>query len=322
MISNPYVLVVSTIADAATDDVVRRLASRSVEFRRINTEAFPFTKRITSRFGAEPGSPWLEIDGEVLATPAAIWYRRYRAPMLAEGMEPGVYDFCLREARAGLVGSLLATNCRWMSHPTHIWQAEYKPFQLAMAEKVGLWTPRTVITNDPAAVREAFHEFGGMIVKPLWSGYVAQGGEEHAIYTSRVTEADLEHVARAQLSPAIYQELIPKRFDIRVTIVGKQLFVAAIDSQSDPDAAIDWRHTSDPELPHHRHELPTGVADQLLALMILLNLNFAAIDLVLTPDGKYVFLEVNPNGQWLWIDDKLELGISQAVANWLAGDET
>jgi glutathione synthase/RimK-type ligase-like ATP-grasp enzyme len=52
--------------------------------------------------------------------------------------------------------------------------------------------------------------------------------------------------------------------------------------------------------------------------MSSLKLTFGAIDLIETLDGNYVFLEVNPSGQWLWIDDKLSLGISDAIAHWLA----
>ncbi len=122
------------------------------------------------------------------------------------------------------------------------------------------------------------------------------------------------------MSPAIYQELVPKRFDIRVTIVGKKIFAARIDSQSDPQAAVDWRHTANPQLPHQQVTLPADIEGRLLRLMDRLELNFAAIDLIETPDGEHVFLEVNPNGQWLWLDDMLKLGISQAVADWLGSE--
>lgn len=123
----------------------------------------------------------------------------------------------------------------------------------------------------------------------------------------------------AKWSPAIYQELIPKRFDLRVTIVGHKIYAAAIDSQSDPAAALDWRQTDNPRLPHHPVTLPDEISDKLLRMMEALRLTFGAVDMVLTPDGEYVFLEVNPNGQWLWIDDTLGYGISHAVAEWLAG---
>jgi glutathione synthase/RimK-type ligase-like ATP-grasp enzyme len=103
-----------------------------------------------------------------------------------------------------------------------------------------------------------------------------------------------------------------------VTIVGQRIFAASIDSQSDPNATIDWRKTENPLLPHAPIELPKPLQQSLLELMMRLSLSYGAIDLVLTPDGRYVFLEVNPNGQWLWIDEMLSLGISQSIAEWLS----
>jgi glutathione synthase/RimK-type ligase-like ATP-grasp enzyme len=100
--------------------------------------------------------------------------------------------------------------------------------------------------------------------------------------------------------------------------VGEEVFAAAIYSQTDPAALVDWRQTENPELPHHHTTIPDALADRLRELLRMLGLSFGAIDLVKTPEDDYVFLEVNPSGQWLWLDDKLDLGITRAVATWLA----
>ena len=97
------------------------------------------------------------------------------------------------------------------------------------------------------------------------------------------------------------------------------MFVAGIDSQSDPLAMIDWRQTGNEQLPHFPETLPSNVTNRLLQMMDALGLQFAAIDMIQTPAGEYVFLEVNPSGQWLWLDDMLCLGISDAVTEWLGG---
>lgn len=318
MTSESYVLVVSTVVDVATDDVVRRLSNRSIKHRRINTEDFPFKRGLSLSFGRDGIDQWLELDGEFLPQPAAIWYRRMRSPARPDGMQEGIYQFCMQENRAALLGGILTGSTQWMSHPASVWQAEFKPFQLAMAQALGLSVPRTVITNSPKKIREAFATFGTMVVKPTRTGHVVYDDKEHAVFTSQLLAKHLEHLEGASLSPAIYQELIPKRFDIRVTVVGERVFAAAIDSQSDPEACIDWRHTENPELPHYPVTLPPEVERKILGLMKRLGLNFGAIDLVQTPAGKYYFLEINPNGQWLWIDDKLGLGVSDEVADWLS----
>lgn len=317
MTTDRRVLIVSTIADVATDHVVCGLARRGVAHHRVNTEDLPFSRTLTLSLGGRAASS-LAFDGHEFARPSAIWYRRVRSPSRPPDMQESVYEFCLQENRAALLGSIASCQTLWMSHPADVWRAELKPYQLALAEKVGLRIPKSLVTNDPDAIRNAFYTFGPMIVKPCRSGYVIVNGEERSIYTSRLLAEHLDFVEEAHLSPAIYQELIPKRYDIRATVVGTEIFAAAIDSQSDPAAVVDWRHTADPNLPHLPIELPSKVREGVLALMKELGLAFGAVDLVETPDHDFVFLEVNPNGQWLWIEDQLQLGITDAIVAWLA----
>lgn len=315
--SDAAVLIISTVADVATDAVVRSLLELGVEHRRVNTEDYPFQRSLTIDFGQGVGAV-LNFDGRWIR-PASIWYRRVRSPSCPEGMDGGIYDFCVRENRAALLGGALGQRVRWMSDPGCVWRAEFKAYQLQVALEVGLRIPKTVITSSPDAVRRAFDEFGPLVVKPARSGHFKNGGEEFSIFTSRVDEEHLAELDDVRWTPSIYQELVEKTCDIRTTYVGGTFFSAAIHSQTDPSAAVDWRRTDNPDLPHSAVVLPGEVTERLERLMNRLGLEFGCIDLVLTPKGEYVFLEVNPSGQWLWIDDQLNLGISSAVAKWLAG---
>ena len=316
MTSDRQVVIVSTAVDVATDQVAAGLQQAGVKVTRLNTEDFPFERKLTYQVG--DGVSSLQIDGQSLGAPNAIWYRRVRVPKRPLGMDPGIYDFSLRETRAALLGGIAAISTRWMSPPANVWRAELKPLQLQVASGLGLKIPQTVITNDPDQVRDAFQVFQAMVAKPVRSGYVVIEGEPHSIYTSRLLEEHMAHLDAASLSPTIYQELIPKRFDVRVTIVGDRIFAAAIDSQGDKDAEVDWRRTNNPNLGHHSIDLPAALEHALRSLMRQLGLSYGAVDLVQTPDGEFVFLEVNPNGQWLWLDDKLDMGITREMVNWLS----
>lgn len=133
-----------------------------------------------------------------------------------------------------------------------------------------------------------------------------------------VLDGHLDDLTGAYMSPTIFQPLIQKRVDVRATFVGEELFVAEIDSQTDAAAMVDWRRTANPSLPHRRARLPSEVELASRRLMKELGLIFGALDFIRTPDDRWIFLEVNPNGQWLWLDDMLEFGITDAVADWLA----
>ena len=312
-----HVLILSTIADVATDYVIKGLLKRGIHHHRVNTEDLPFSRSLALELSGLDERT-LKFDGVRQENPSSVWYRRVRAPARPLGMQEGVYEFCLQESRAALLGSISGYQTRWMSHPADVWRAELKPYQLQLAQEIGLRVPKTLITNDPSLIRKAFHTFGPMIVKPSRSGYAVVDGQARSIYTSRLLAEHLEYVDEARLSPSIYQELIPKRYDIRATVVGTDVFAAAIHSQTDPAALVDWRHTENPDLPHTPIQLPAKVRESVLALMTKLGLSFGAVDLVETPDGEFIFLEVNPNGQWLWIDDQLQLGITNAIVDWLA----
>lgn len=313
---SPSVLIISTRADTATDEVAKRLTTRGTPHYRLNTEDYPFSQ--TMAYNPTERDQWLCCNGQPIPPPTSVWYRRVRTGPTPDGMEEGVATFCRQEARAAIIGSIMGQPTRWMSHPAAIWQAEFKPYQLQLAATLGLRIPRTVITNEPARVRAAFRGFGSMIVKPTRTGYVQTSNGEYAIYTSQVLEQHLNEVDGARWSPAIYQELIPKAYDVRVTIVGTRCVAALIDSQSDPAAVTDWRQTNNPALPHQTVTLPDSMVSKLHDLMGALRLTFGAIDLIQTTTGDYVFLEINPSGQWLWLDDMLGLGISDMMTDWLA----
>lgn len=325
-IVEPHVLVASTMLDVSTDAVVREIARRGVRCTRINTETYPFETSLTMKLQGGPARDAASVigvrraaDRELLAVaPTSIWFRRIRSPTRPAEMSPGVFEFCLRESRSTLLGIVTALPSRVMSPPSKVWAAEHKIAQLQAAIDCELTIPDTVVTNEAAAVRDAFRAFDRrMIAKPARSGFVDYGDEQHAVYTTQVLEEHLADLDGTRWSPVIYQRLVEKSCDVRATYVAGTFFVAEIDSQTDPAATIDWRRTNDPSLPHRLSQLPSGVENKARRLMQRLGLEFGALDFVRTPDGEYVFLEVNPNGQWLWLDDRLELGITAAIATWL-----
>jgi glutathione synthase/RimK-type ligase-like ATP-grasp enzyme len=308
----PHVLVLSTAVDPATDAVLNCLDRRGTRVTRVDTENYPY-QHGSSLFVSDEGvyAGWGKIG--------SIWYRRIRSPVKPEAMDSAVHDYCCHEAQGFLVGSALAMRVPAMSDPARVWAAENKLFQLRMAVEVGLSVPKTVVTNEPATIKDFFFDTGSaMVVKPLRSGYIEIGGEDRAVFTNRVLKRHLDQVDSAALCPAIYQEFVDKICDVRVTAVGEKLFVAEIDSQSDPEAAVDWRRTSNPRLPHRAATLPDDLAARVRTLMQRLGLAFGALDFVRSASGEYFFLEVNPNGQWLWLEDFLDFPIAETVADWLS----
>jgi glutathione synthase/RimK-type ligase-like ATP-grasp enzyme len=192
-------------------------------------------------------------------------------------------EYCLREADWYIRGLLYSKQAAWMSHPVNVQIAESKIYQLSIARSLGFGIPDTIVTNDPEEVRDFFkRKKGSVIAKPLRLGYFNYGETQTGVYTNQVKWEDLLIDESIRIAPVIYQELIPKLFDIRVTVVGQEVFAVAIDSQSIPSASIDWRRSDTASLGHHLHTLPTTVADICLGLVDKLSLAYGAIDLILT----------------------------------------
>ncbi len=317
----PHILVVTTRADVTADYVVLRLADRGEKCFRLNTEDLP--EHSTSSFGANADSLWWEWESGGLCVDLsevrAVWYRRHRLPLMNAALSEGEKDFCLRESDWFLRGALLSRNVRWMSHPSAVTAAEAKLFQLAIAREIGLRVPATLITNDPVRARRFVESNGVAIAKAIRTGYVDDGLSGRAIFSNRISAADIEGCDESiRLSPVIFQQFIEKTCDVRVTIVDDKLFAARIDSQGVESARVDWRRSESDNLPHSRIDLPPQVAAGCIRLVQRLGLTFGAVDLVIDEKGEWYFLEINPTGQWAWLEDKLGFDISGSIADWLS----
>ena len=283
---------------------------------RLDTDRFPTDARLSL---CEDGTFELTFRGRSLSSRAirSVWYRRHVQPEFPLGTEPRFIEFGEREARAHLTGALLGLgDVKWMSHPAALWAAEKKPYQMRVADSLGFTLPITRVTNDPGVAQE-LGTARTLVAKAVSSGYIAAESGYDAIFTSAVRDGDLQDLEGLSLAPVTFQEWVPKRSDIRVTVVGDDVFATEILSQGRESSRIDWRATDTADLPHRRFELPAPEAQRCADLVSRLGLTFGAIDLVLDEDGALKFLEVNPNGEWMWIEDLVGYPVSDSIAGFL-----
>jgi glutathione synthase/RimK-type ligase-like ATP-grasp enzyme len=253
-----------------------------------------------------------------LAAIDSIWYRRPGPFSVNPMLSPQARHFALAEAEMALNGMLRNADVFWMNHPAAINEARYKPVQLDRAGRAGLRIPDTIITNDPDAAYDfAVSHPKGVIVKVLDNPHVrpVPGDQvaEGVILTTKVNACDRSAFTAVQHTACLLQELIPKKYDIRVVIAGTEVFAVAIYSQAHPCSVVDWRAMGT-ALRHEVIELPEWLRDTLLELVHSLGLAYAAIDLVKAEDDSYVFLEINPNGQWEWLEVLTSSPIADAIA--------
>jgi MvdD family ATP-grasp ribosomal peptide maturase len=302
-------------------DAIKRKGGTSFRF---DTDRFPTDLRLIMEHG--PGAEKLRLISEAgeldLRDLIAIWHRRLRIGAgIPSSLDAQLRSASIGEAVATVKGMLASLKGFRMDPEPAIRRADNKQLQLQVASELGLETPRTIITNDADAVRAfALSCEGGIVTKMLSSFAVYEGGQERVVFTNPVKSEDLDDLSGLKLCPMTFQERIPKALELRVTVVGNRVFTAAIDSQASQAAQHDWRKDGVALLKEWRqYDLPSEVEARLLRLMDYFRLNYGAVDFILTPDGRYVFLEINPVGEFFWLENCPGLPISEAIADVLLG---
>ena len=308
----------------SVDFVAAAIKEKGGQPFRFDTDRFPTEARLIAEY--RRGTERLELITEAgaldLREVGAIWHRRLeiggRIPLT---LDPQLRKASIDEASRTVKGMLESLPAFRLDPEPAIRLAENKQLQLHAARELGLETPSTLITNDAGAVR-AFAKRckDGMIAKMLSSFAIYDQGIERVVFTNRVSDEDLEHLDGLQLCPMTFQENVAKAFEVRATVVGDQVFAASIDSQSSPVAQVDWRKDGMALLEDWKHyDLPVSVRQKLLKLMDRFKLNYGAADFIVTPDRRHVFLEINPAGEFFWLEKWPGLPISSAIADVLLG---
>ncbi|HEX8824273.1 MAG TPA: MvdC family ATP-grasp ribosomal peptide maturase [Archangium sp.] len=303
------------------DRVAEEVTRRGLLPVRLDTDDFPGKWGLATAPGDEG---WLNTPaGELREREVqAVWLRRLMPPRFDEELEPAYRTSCARESLATLEGfldTLESSGCRFVNPPAADHLAHNKPRQLRLARELGLEVPRTLITNDAARVRAFFQQVeGGAVTKMLTPLSQSMDGSRPFLYTSELRAEDLEDLEGLRYSPMVFQERIPKSHELRVVVVGNHCFVGAIDASRSAAGQVDWRRARPDECSWQAGALPSGVSTRLVRLVAALGLVYGAVDLIVTPEGRHMFLEVNPGGEWGMLEKELGLPIAEALAEALA----
>lgn len=202
---------------------------------------------------------------------------------------------------------------------------EEKCAQLAMAADAGLAIPTTLYTARPSTARALADAHGGSIVYKPFRAFVVerevvdgQPTRVAKLLTNRIAAADLVETDDLLPTPGIFQPYVSKDVELRIAVVGRRLFACAIHSQLSERSREDWRRYDIENTPYVPYELPADVAGALLRLMERMGLVFGSADMIVTPEGEHVFLEVNPNGQFDFMARLAGLPVYEHLAAMLA----
>lgn len=319
------ILIVTSRDDFTADYVIVRLKEDNIPYFRFNTEDLPTLIKGAVAF---PQCSWQLKDelNRIYSSKGfdSVWYRRPKMAAVSPAI-PTDYLPYIQEDSWFLVNGMLDLineTAVWISQPDKIRHAENKIYQLKVARDCGLRIPQTFIGNTPEELNKFIRAAEGsgarqFIAKPIRSGRYFLKNETRIFYTSKLP-SDC-HPEAVTGWPLIIQEQVPKKHDIRVTVFNKKVFSVAVRIDA-PDSLeqLDWRRAIS-RAEYVPIALPDSIVDKLLLMLNVMGLSFGAFDLIETEDHEFIFLEINPNGQWAWIEEKTGLPMRDALINSLLG---
>lgn len=325
-LSSDGVLIITSKIDVTADLIVLEIKARGRKIVRFNVEDFPKDTNVSIYLegGKFQSSFFLGDKSKIdLAQIKSVYYRPHEPPETSKLVKDELARKYAEEQSAAALDYLWDSlqDKLWVSPPRSIRRATSKTLQLAWAIKHGIDVPKTLITNDSEEFKRFYKSVRGkVLVKNLTNEGMVQQLPGY-IYSNKVSSEDLKRLPSLQLAPVLCQEYIDKKLEIRATVIGKKVFSAAIDSQSRMETEIDWRQYDLKNPPPHRpFDLSKKLENKLITMVENFGLKFGAFDLILTPEDKFVFLELNANAQWGWIQFMTGLKIKEAIVDLLLED--
>lgn len=341
------ILLIAHADDDGVPPVARRLAELGAPYVQFDPRTAPSLARVDvehSRRGLVTRTLRFGDTTLDLSEVCAVWNRAKLRPIADAGVTPDQAWWVAENFVRVLLDLYERIDCVWMPerpsashnpfrarketdpawdllstrHPEP--SANNKHYQFDVATELGFSVPRTLVTNVPERFLAFYEECGGQVIsKRAANVNASRKGEDVGLYTYPVQRRDLIDYQSVRYAAVVFQERVPKQVELRVTVVGRQVFAAEIRSQESARLQTDWRHYATYGNAQHYspHVLPADVERRCADLVSALGLCFGALDLILTPDGDYVFLEVNLHGQYLWIEEITGMPISNAIAEFL-----
>lgn len=306
------ILTISTEDDPHVEMVQSHLSSPIWVF---DASKFPYDTNITYIFVS--GNLTINSDSRDLSSVSSVWFRKPVYLAAAQFPVEEEYQQYSLDAYLSTVKAMydLMGDKFWMSGFRQIMKANNKVYQLELAHSVGFLVPNTIVTSKPEDAIEFRKKEGHIITKSLAFSPIEVDGETLAFYAVRIEPDDEIDFSGLPLAPAIFQREVQDKVDIRITIVGDKLFPCRIVPKEGLIQELDWRQgilTED--IAYEPCTIPDEIAEKCLKFLRILGLTFGVIEFAIDKNGDYWFLEINPNGQWAFIEMETGLGISKEIA--------
>lgn len=308
------ILIIGDIADPHIASVTSHLRKSDASIYILN----PFDGQNNSiTYEYDPFSITIESNGNIISIEKidSVWWR-FKPNLTSYPKDISEFEtqqFIQREWQLTLEPlKYFLRNAFWINKRESDLLVRNKPFQLYVAKQHGFKIPRGIISSHVSKIRKHLIGYDKFIYKPL-SYFIIP--PDKVLYATPMTKKEVEEKRKSiELAPCIFQHYIQKSYELRVTIIGKKVFAAKINSQDSDESKNDWRRDQ-LNITYEKYELNDSLKVQLLSLHKSFDIFYGAYDFIVDEQNQVFFLEVNPSGQWLWIENKIGLSISKEISN-------
>lgn len=320
------ILIISEEFECTTDEVVQWLLLYNISFLRINKETS--LKIVELSLSSE--RLLFEFNGRVFNVNDfdTVWYRR--GNLNSSFFQPALFELSSYPNMLNQVGRFLGNE--WNILQFYIFYVlegksrvlgsfqkslVNKLINLNIAKQCGLIIPDTTITSKGCIVKNRLTA-AEQISKPISESETFQNTDGSILkMLTEVVNID-EINDENDFFPSLIQENIKKWIELRVFFLGNRFYSMAIFSQSNSMTATDFRnYDNDKSNRMVPYKLPRSIENKLLKFIKHLGLNTGSIDMIVTLEREYVFLEVNPVGNIEMVSKNCNYPIEQEIANYL-----
>jgi hypothetical protein len=260
------------------------------------------------------------LDSGISASDVSvIWYRKPNRPTAHPALTDPAAKECSEQEYREFLHSFFGffPRAKWVNDYWQMQKYSVKANQMYIAKEVGLTVPETVITNDISVVKELSSRYAEIISKSICYAGFGWEGSQYGCFTYVLPTNELSKLSSEVLAyaPAIFQQRINKAQELRVTVIGDEVIACEIQTQPESVENIDWRIENVEEMPHKIVDLPEVIALRLKKMLSIMGLNFGAFDLIADETGTYYFIEVNPNGQYYWMEILTGAPLTEAMVS-------
>lgn len=313
------VLCITHSQDVYTIDIVQQaLQQAGMPSFRFNSDEFATSYRLNYVLLNGEQVNHLLINGQKISASqiTGVWYRKLWKMKLPDELDANYSDVVIKEySTYQQLFFHQLQHVPWMNYmqQDHL-VGNDKLMQLTHAQQAGLIIPETIFTNDAHTIRNFFDECKGEMVVKL-HGALSRSMEGNTPFfpTTKLNTADMNRLDQLAYCPMIFQQYIPKAYELRVVYVDGAFFAGKIPNEH--AGVTDWRTISNQRVAWEKYELPQHEQEKIHNMMQSLQLTFGAIDIIRNTNGEYVFLEVNPQGEWGMLQKYLDYPIGQTIAN-------